>query len=110
MRRLSERIGQRILEEARDQRLLEAAYEQLTLEIEELIKLTAEAAEVPYGNLVDRALLGGDDETRDEIRACFERNQAPGRFPLLSKYLADLPDEKKEEFFRAGWLTAYGGV
>jgi hypothetical protein len=85
----------------RERRILKAAHEQIAKEIEEL---TESATGISLKALIDRALLGGDDELRDELQRRFEQGKPSGKFSLLSWYLSDLPDEEKEEFFRTGWL------
>jgi len=86
--------------ETHQQSLLKAAYRQIVREIEELAE---SATEVPRSKLVEQA-LGRDDELCDQFRRRFEQGKSAGKFPLLSGYLAGLPDEENEEFFRTGWL------
>ena len=83
------------------QRLLKAAHEQIVREIEELI---GPATGVLGKRLVERAVLGGDDEPCNQFRERFEQGKSSGKVPVLSGYLSDLPAEEKEEFFRTGWL------
>jgi hypothetical protein len=78
------------------------AHRQIAKEIEELTQSVA--TKVLWKAIFVRVGSGGDDELRDEFRDCFEQGRSSGTFPLLSGYLADLPDEEKEEFFEAGWL------
>jgi hypothetical protein len=85
--------------------IFKAAHEQIAKEIEELTQ--AVAAKVPRKAIFVRVVSGGDDELPDEFRECFEQGRSSGRFPLLSGYLSDLPDEEKEEFFKAGWLRMF---
>ena len=86
---------------AREQRILESAHEQITREIEEL---TQSSPGISQRALAERALSGGDDELRDELRSRFDHGRLSGKFPLLSWYSSELSDEEKEEFFRADWL------
>src|SRR5215218_3896389 len=87
--------------ETHQQSLLKAAYRQIVREIEELAE---SAAEVPRSRLVERAMVDEDDELCNQIRRRFQQGKSAGKFPLLSGYLAGLPDEENEEFFRTGWL------
>ena len=87
---------------AHEHKILKAAHEQIAREIEEL---TESALGMSRKELVERAPLGEDDGLRDELHRRFEQGKLSGKYPLLSGYLSDLPDEEKAEFFRTDeWL------
>jgi hypothetical protein len=92
--------------------LLEAAQKQISEELGELLKPPRvvppeDLAEQRLENDKDRSFIEWllQNEPLEQIRERFERNKSSGKFPLLSRYLSDLEDEAKEQFFAGGWRS-----
>lgn len=86
--------------------MIEAAYEQVSEELDELLELPAGVSREDFL----RRLLR-DGKLSSEIRQRFEHGKSSGKFPLLSKFWADVPvDVKKEVGEEALFRVIWGSV